>query len=86
MIALVWFNTILPSVIECHAVSRPDVRNRWLSHELFDMISHTIKEDTGCTACVAQIHSPNVARLWKRFGFEIYPTFAILKVKELEDG
>lgn len=80
--ALVWFNYIYKKVIECHAVSSPEVRGRWLTQDLFDMISTTIKIETDCTACIAQIHSPGVARLWKRFGFEVHKDFAILNVKD----
>lgn len=85
-IAYVWFHEIHDKVIECHAVAHPDSRGRWLTRELFAMIKDTIINETDCTACVAQIHHPSIARMWGRLGFVVYPHFAILKVKDVDDG
>ena len=86
LIALVWFHTLHGSVIECHAVAHPDSRGRWLTRDLFALIKDTIINETDCSACVSQIHYPAIARMWGKLGFDVYPTFAILKVKDVDDG
>ena len=80
--AVIWFTPVHDTVIECHAVVHPDSRGRWFSRGLLHSIYKTIVDETGCTACIAQIHDPSVGKLWGQIGFVVYPSFAILTIED----
>ena len=79
---VIWFSPLYAKIIECHAVIHPDGRGRWFSRGLLHTIYKTIVTETGCTACVAQIHDPKVGKLWEQIGFTVYPSFAILTIED----
>jgi hypothetical protein len=81
--ALVWFNYLgTMDVIECHAVCHPDSRGRWLNRSIYNTIHDVMVEDSGAHACVAQVYTPLVERIWRAFGFTIHGNIATYKFKE----
>ena len=80
--ALVWFTTLYDTILECHAVARPDVRGSWLKRDLYATLHHALRNEIEATAVVAQIYDPHVARIWRRLGFTVLPHFAVLNLED----
>lgn len=84
LVALVWFTPCVnPKIIEAHACAHIDHRKRWLTRSVLNAL-WSIVTVTDADACVAQVTSPEIGRIWQRLGFTIIEPaqLAIMKLKE----